>query len=113
MKTRQFRIRWLSALICLFVVFGSSEVVVVCTCEDGHIAVEIAGSGCCEHIHEGLSEGDATAFVEDSRSPNDHDGSCVHIPLSGGSAGILSTSKKVAPSFGISSNVSGVHILAP
>lgn len=77
------------------------------------MGVEIAGSGCCEHIHDGVSERDATAFVEDSRSANDHDGSCVHIPLSGGSAGILSTSKKVCLSPTISGNVAVVRCLPP
>jgi hypothetical protein len=81
-------------MICLLVVFSNCGVVVLCIGEDGHIAIETAGSGCCGHTLSAISKGDATAFIEDSSPASEDCGSCVDIPLSGGVAGSVTISKK-------------------
>ncbi|MHC4575314.1 MAG: hypothetical protein ACYS76_14475 [Planctomycetota bacterium] len=95
-KLRQTYIRFIIAAICLPVVVGNSDMVVLCIGEDGHMAVEGVSSNCCGNLPVGVSDRGVPTFVADSSSANSGDcGSCVDIPLSTGVAGSLSMGKKV------------------
>jgi hypothetical protein len=89
--------RYLSVLIILLLAFSNSQAVVLCIGEDGHIAVEVASSDCCTNVSAGIAEADATRLADDGHSDDDHCGSCVDIPLFGGGAYTLSTTKNENP----------------
>jgi hypothetical protein len=94
LKFIQPYMRYVSAVICLLVVFNNCGVVVLCIGEDGHVAIETTGSSCCVATCSTISKGDATWFIEDSGPASDDCGSCVDIPLSGGIAGSVTVAKK-------------------
>ena len=99
-RTKRACIRFVSAVICLSVVISNSGAVVLCVSEDGHIAIETAGSNCCTAPLQDTAEKAATAF-HDGDQPADGDdcGSCVDIPISGGVAGTFNIAKKASPVF--------------
>jgi hypothetical protein len=98
-KLRRLHIRCITGIICLTVLFGNSDVAVLCISQNGHIAIEPARSTCCGHNPAGAAKQDPTAFVQHSHSAHNDCGSCVDIPLSGAFAGTVNIAKKVNLSF--------------
>lgn len=70
----------LSLLICILLIISSLHGAVLCIGEDGHIAIEAAGSDCCESLPAGRTEaGPAKAAFSSSKNKC---GSCLDVPIS-------------------------------
>jgi hypothetical protein len=90
---RQIRTAWIlcfSILLCLLPAGGGAQEIVLCSGENGHLAIEAAGSGCCV-------EGSSSSSGENEPHANDHCGDCVDVPISIGLATISKDRGQASP----------------
>ncbi|MHC4214519.1 MAG: hypothetical protein ACYSWP_14235 [Planctomycetota bacterium] len=94
-KLRRFLIKFISAAICLLLLFANSNVIVLCIGQDGHVEIETAASDCCTDNH---SNETAKVIENLGQSFKNNDcGSCVDIPISCGLFGKLDQLKNTIP----------------
>ena len=102
-KRRRTHIQYLSVALCLVLGFSSSEVMVLCIGQDGHVAIEASDSRCCGHPPWISRFQDANAFVAAGCSAQDDDcGACLDIPISSGLTEAVQAPKEVQPDTGSS-----------
>ncbi|MFB0553262.1 MAG: hypothetical protein ACETWQ_08105 [Phycisphaerae bacterium] len=110
---RKIFIRWVSVLICGMLMFSSSQMLVLCKGEDGHTAVEIVSSDCCNNLLSGVfREASVTSAKEQFTSKNKC-GACADIPISVGFATAIRKSDQVNPVVPASTTISLVNISSP
>ncbi|MHC4193094.1 MAG: hypothetical protein ACYSP9_02825 [Planctomycetota bacterium] len=113
-RPKQASIRFISVAICTFVLISNLQLFVLCIGQDGHVAIEVAGSDCCESLAVGVARTDLTAVDKgESAASNDDCSSCVDIPLSGGLADTPGIAKRASLFFLASAPVSPSHVETP
>jgi len=96
LNRRQNHVRYLSAVLCLMLVLGNSEALVLCIGQNGHVAIEASDSGCCGHLSRACCPDDAHClFAAGSSAQDDDCGACVDIPISSGSADAFAAPNEV------------------
>jgi len=94
MLSRMMKLIQKFCVVCLSVLFSFALVgsglqgFVLCHGENGHIAIEAAGSSCCTELLTGNSRGGSVASAKEEPHAGGHCGDCVDIPLSIGPATI-------------------------
>jgi len=97
-RRERTHIRWLGAVLCLLLIFGNSEAMVLCIGHDGHVAVEASDSACCGHLPWVVSERSILTFGAAGPSAEDDDcGPCLDIPISSGLADAFQAPDKGPP----------------
>ncbi|MHC4639220.1 MAG: hypothetical protein ACYTBV_17215 [Planctomycetota bacterium] len=110
-KPEQGSIRFISIAICFLVVIGNSELVVLCVGQDDHVAIEVAGSDCCESLAVCVARTDLTAVDKGGSVASNGDcSSCVDIPLSGGLVDTPGIAKRASLFFLASAPVGPSHV---
>jgi hypothetical protein len=85
---------------------GNSEAMVLCIGQDGHVAIEASGSGCCGHLPPACCPDDAQClFTAGSSAQDDDCGMCLDIPISSGVAEAVQAPNEVQPDSGSSFSV--------
>jgi hypothetical protein len=111
---KQAYIRFISIAICTLVVISNSQLFVLCIGQDGHVAIEIPGSDCCESIAVGVAKTDLTAVDKGGSVASNGDcSSCVDIPLSAGLADTPGIAKRASLFFLASAPVGPSHVETP
>ena len=103
-KLRRSIIKYLSASLCLLLVYTNSSAIVLCIGQDGHVEIEITASDCCTDDHS-----DETAKATENPGPSikqNDCGSCVDIPISYGLSGNLDKLQKTIPTSLASATIS-------
>ncbi|MHC4647754.1 MAG: hypothetical protein ACYTBJ_20000 [Planctomycetota bacterium] len=101
-RNRQWRLEFVSTMVCLCLVVSNSEMVFLCIGEDGHVAIEAAVSNCCGDFsgrvcEEGAISPDAIVMC----GREDGCGPCLDVPWLN-FAGAGDTVQRVGPSFSVS-----------
>jgi hypothetical protein len=111
---KQAYIRFISIAICILVVISNSQLFVLCIGQDGHVAIEVPGSDCCESVAVGVAKTDLTAVDKGGSVASNGDcSSCVDIPLSGGLADTPGIAKRASLFFLASAPVGLSHVETP
>jgi hypothetical protein len=98
LKRRRTHVRCLSAVLCLLVMFNSSQAMVLCIGEDGHVALEASDSRCCGHLPGACCPQSTHALTVTGCLAQDDDcGPCLDIPISSGLAEALQAPNDVQP----------------
>ena len=106
LKRRRTHIQYLSAVLCLMLTFSSSEAMVLCIGQDGHVAIEASDSRCCGYLPWVSGIQDAHMLVAAGGSAQDDDcGACLDIPISSGLAEAVQAPNEVQPDTGSSFSV--------
>jgi hypothetical protein len=83
---------------------------VLCKGEDGHIAVEIVSSTCCNIVPIGVFRETSVASVKGEFSSENNCGACVDIPISIGFATAIGKQNRVNPALLASTTINLVTI---
>ena len=82
-KPKQASIRFISVAICFLVVIGNSESVVLCVGQDGHVAIEVANSDCCDQYLNAPAQTSPNPYTNSDHTSASPCGDCIDIPLHG------------------------------
>jgi hypothetical protein len=93
--TRKVYNQCLSVLICSMLIVSSSQMLVLCKGEDGHVAVEMVGSCCCNNLPSGVFREASVTSVKEGFTSKNNCGACVDIPISIGFATTIKKSNLV------------------
>lgn len=105
LKRRKTHVQYLSAVVCLVLTFSSSEAMLLCIGQDGHVAVEVSDSRCCGHLPRISCLQDAHTLVAAGCLAADDDcGACLDIPISSGLAEAVQAPNQAQPDTGPSSS---------
>lgn len=96
-KRRRNHLRCLSAVLCLLVMFNSSQAMVLCIGEGGHVAIEASDSQCCGCFPCVCPQNTSALTVAGCSAQDDHCGQCLDIPISSGLAEALQAPNDVQP----------------
>jgi hypothetical protein len=102
LSRRKKHIQYLSAAFCLMLALSSSEAMVLCVGQDGHVAIEASDSRCCGHLRWACCSHDAhTLAAAGSSAQNDDCGPCLDIPISSGSADTFQAPNEAPPDISV------------
>jgi len=85
----------------------------VCYGEDGHIAIEVAGSECCAKFPARVYQAASGAFAKEGLSSENNCGACVDTPISIGLATIVKEPYRVNPAFSVPTTIALATVNSP
>jgi hypothetical protein len=113
-RRERTHIRWLDAALCLLLIFGNSEAMVLCVGHDGHVAIEASDSACCGHLPWVVSERSILTFGAAGPSAEDDDcGPCLDIPISSGLAEAVAVRHVMQPDLPVSIELEPLLVTRP